>query len=189
MIDISVFLLFLTLRSLLPELPPNRIQLVSQDIVWVAKEELHSNGLRNISDINTAISLVTGAMVGESGMREDIENCSVSGDHGRSIGLGQLMNGPNWRGFSRKQICSSRILQIHLSLSVLDTCYGKSKNHAAVFRCYTSGSINKNSFIARKEYSASETVKSCFANYRPTTYAPRWSNYYADYLSRSSMIL
>jgi hypothetical protein len=55
----------------------------------------------------------------ESGMREEVRRCAVTGDHGKSVGLFQLQRGWTWGGNEQKDICASDALQIRLALRVL----------------------------------------------------------------------
>ncbi len=58
----------------------------------------------------------------ESGFRKDVDTCTGAlsrGDNGRSVGLLQVMRGPNYEGHTAKEICSDRQLAIRLGLHVL----------------------------------------------------------------------
>jgi hypothetical protein len=75
--------------------------------------------------------LLTAIAWHESAFRRDVDICKGArskGDHGRSIGLFQLMSGPNYEHHSAKEICADRKLAIRLGLHVLrrakTTCGG-----------------------------------------------------------------
>ena len=150
--------LSIAIKNSLPSISFTRSILVSQDITAVVYREFEEKNIKNIESPNTAVALLSGVVIGESGRRGDIEDCSVTGDRGRSIGLGQVMKGPNWLGHSRKEICGSRQLQLKLALRVLDFCSRGAHEQASVFRCYTSGNSKKDSYIARHENSIYESV-------------------------------
>lgn len=130
----------------------DRLRVVSEDIVSVVEQEVSGNSLKSGMKIEDAIPLLAAVALGESNLRRDIETCKVTGDGGRSVGLGQVMRGPNWQGHTRTQICSNRKLQLKLALHVLDVCRLRSKDSPSVLKCYTSGDPSKNSFAARHEY-------------------------------------
>lgn len=188
---IDAILLSIIIRSILPTLSEERIQAVSYDIVAVVNEELTS--INNIHDLTTGVSLLSGVVIGESGLREDVESCKVMGDRGRSIGLGQVMSGPNWLGYTRKEICSDRKLQLKISLHVLDICAKFVKSNAdtvAIFRCYTTGDFRKDVYIARYENKLSKEVNNAIFlnNYLEQVRRGNWLlGNYKPYLSRSSI--
>src|ERR1044071_2674988 len=58
----------------------------------------------------------------ESAFRKDVDVCKgvrSKGDKGRSVGLLQVMAGPNYEGHSAREICDDRRLAIRLGLHVL----------------------------------------------------------------------
>ena len=99
-----------------------------------------------------AVAMVAAVATHESGLRVSVEKCHQNGDGGLSIGLGQVMQGPAWGGHTRKEICSSRKLQLKLALRVLDLCWSKTPNHEATFRCYAAGDAKKFSYSARNQF-------------------------------------
>lgn len=131
----------------------DRLRVVSEDIVSVVEEELSKNSLKSSIKKEDAVPLLAAVALGESNLRRDIETCKVTGDGGRSVGLGQVMRGPNWKGHTRSQICGNRRLQLKLALNVLDACWLRAKDAPSVLRCYTSGDPNKNSYVAKHEHS------------------------------------
>jgi len=131
----------------------DRVESVTTDLVQVIEEEAASDqGLEVSTEVASA--MLAGAIAHESGLQESAENCKPSGvgDGGRSVGLGQVMNGINWEGHSRTEICSDRKLQLRLSLRVLNRCIGRSPQPEFVFRCYTAGDGGVHSKAARSEY-------------------------------------
>ena len=152
-------MLALALQVALPDVSQDRLRFVSEDIVSVANNEFSSGKMKSSLKQEAAIHMLTAVAVVESGLRRDIENCKVTGDGGKSVGLGQVMRGPNWQGYTRSEICSNRKLQFKLSLYVLDACWQRSSDETATFRCYTSGDTNKSSYIARYEYFIYKKIK------------------------------
>ena len=55
----------------------------------------------------------------ESGLREDVQDCTVRGDKGRSISLYQLHVGPARHGHTADEICSDNLLATRLALRYL----------------------------------------------------------------------
>lgn len=151
--------LMLALQTALPGVSQDRLRVVSEDMVSVVNDEFSGGSLRSSMTKEDALPMLAAVAVGESALRRDIENCKVSGDGGKSVGLGQVMRGPNWKGYSRKEICESRRIQLKLALHVLDACHERSRTADASFRCYTSGDPGKNSFAARHEYSTYRIVR------------------------------
>jgi hypothetical protein len=159
MTNLSIALM-LALQAALPGIKQDRLRAVSQDMVSVVSEEFSSRNLQSSLTEEDALHMLAAVAVGESALRRDIENCKVSGDGGRSVGLGQVMRGPNWKGYTRKEICGNRKIQFKLALHVIDACWSRTPNTAASFRCYTTGNPDKNSYAARHEYSMYRSVKS-----------------------------
>lgn len=172
----------LAMMKILPGVSIERTINVANDIVEVVYQEFDNNSIKNIKTEEEAISLLSGAVVGESGLRKDIERCLISGDRGRSIGLGQLMRGPNWGGYTRSQICNDRKLQLRLSLRALDKCAaGGSTDSSMIFRCYTSGDRRKDSSIARYENNINKSVKLSIVS---NTYRQSYGQYLYTKLTR-----
>jgi len=135
--------LMLVLQTTLPRISQERIENITHDMVDVVDEDF-VDGLRNSSmDKVQALGMLAAVAVMESGLQETVETCKVTGDGGRSIGLGQVMNGINWEGHTRKEICSNRKLQLRLALHVIDKCWGRGARPSAVVKCYTSGDSTK----------------------------------------------
>jgi len=151
--------LTLALQAALPGIRQDRLRVVSEDMVSVVNNEFSSKNLRSNIAQEEALHMLAAVAVGESALRRDIENCKVSGDGGKSVGLGQVMRGPNWKGYTRKEICSNRKIQLKLALHVIDACWMRSPDTESSFRCYTTGNPEKNSYAARHEYSMYRKVK------------------------------
>jgi hypothetical protein len=98
----------------------------------------------------------------ESAFRRDVDICKGAhsrGDHGRSIGLLQLMSGPNYEGHSAKDICADRKLAIRLGLHVLrrakSTCAGSPRRW---LQSYAAGGCGIRSNVSRDVCRAYERV-------------------------------
>lgn len=184
------FVLAAAIKSYLPAVTVERSMLVSHDIIGVVQTAFEEKSIKNIAGSNIAIALLSGAIVGESGIREDIETCKVTGDRGRSIGLGQVMNGPNWMGYTRREICSDRKIQLKIALHALDTCAKGMKDSASVFRCYTTGDRRKDSYVARYENRVSNEIDASIflSDYIDQVRRGMLQQYIRQYPSRSSVI-
>lgn len=148
-----------TFGHVVPHITEDRRQDVAQDIINVVTDDMKNGVLRSKIDFNDAVMMLTAAVTIESGLRESVEDCKSTGDGGKSVGLGQVMKGPNWEGHTRSEICSSRKLQLQLSLHVIDRCWERTPNGAAAFRCYTSGDAATHSRVARIEYNLYSKIK------------------------------
>ena len=89
----------------------------------------------------------------ESGFRKDVDVCKgirAKGDNGRSVGLLQVMAGPNYEGHSSREICQDRKLAIRLGLHVLrrakDACKGGPRSW---LQSYAAGGCGTKSASAR----------------------------------------
>lgn len=131
---------------------PARIKVVSEDIVEVVREDFENKKLKSTIAFKDAVAMLAAAATHESGLRVSVENCHHNGDNGKSLGLGQVMRGPNWEGHSQKEICGNRKLQLKLALHVLDRCWEGTPNHEAAFRCYAAGDAKKFSWSARNQH-------------------------------------
>ena len=151
--------LMLALQSALPGISQDRLRVVSIDMVSVVNNEFSSGTLQSKLAKEEALPMLAAVAVGESSLRRDVEDCKVAGDGGKSVGLGQVMRGPNWKGYKRSEICSNRKIQLKLALHVLDACWQRTPEATAVFRCYTSGDPRKSSYAARHEYATYRRVR------------------------------
>lgn len=143
--------LIVALHAIAPKVSKERIALISEDMVEVVREAYSSSDMKSSMPKDVAVPILAAIAVHESGLLESVENCKISGDAGKSIGLTQVMKGPSWGGFSKKEICSSRKLQLRLGLKALDVCWEKTPDAAAALRCYASGSAKTYSWAARSE--------------------------------------
>jgi hypothetical protein len=96
----------------------------------------------------------------ESGFRKDVDVCKglrSKGDNGRSVGLLQVMAGPNYEGHSAREICEDRRLAIRLGLHVLrrakDACHGGPRTW---LQSYAAGGCGIRSASSRDACSAFE---------------------------------
>jgi hypothetical protein len=96
----------------------------------------------------------------ESGFRKDVDVCKgvrSKGDNGRSVGLLQVMAGPNYEGHSAREICEDRRLAIRLGLHVLrrakDACHGGPRSW---LQSYAAGGCGVRSASSRDVCSAFE---------------------------------
>lgn len=151
--------LMIALQTTVPHVSTDRLKVVSQDMVSVVNEEFANKTLKSNISEEEALHMLAAVAVGESALRRDIETCKVSGDGGKSVGLGQVMRGPNWKGLTRSQICQNRQVQLRLSLHVIDLCWLRNPSADATFRCYTSGDPSKESYAARNELSLYKKIK------------------------------
>jgi hypothetical protein len=151
--------LVLALNVAIPGTSQDRLKVVSEDMVSVVNEEFESGMLKSGIQEPDALAMLAAVAVGESNLRNDIETCKVAGDGGKSVGLGQVMRGPNWKGYTRQQICNNRKIQLRLSLQVIDLCWARASQADAVFRCYTSGNPYKDTFSSRHEFAIYKNIK------------------------------
>jgi hypothetical protein len=152
--------LMLALQVALPGVSQDRLRVVSEDMVSVVDEEFEKGSLKSNMSREIALPMLAAAAAGESALRTDIENCKISGDNGKSVGLGQVMRGPNWKGYTRKEICSNRKVQLKLSLHVLDSCWNRDPGVQQAFRCYTSGNSKKITYASKHEHTLYKRVRS-----------------------------
>lgn len=99
-----------------------RYEEMAADIAEVAFEEDEAPLFDGPAGREATALLLTAIAWHESGFRKDVETCHgpiAKGDQGRSIGLFQIIRGPNREGHSAKEICSDRKLQVRLGLHVL----------------------------------------------------------------------
>jgi hypothetical protein len=99
-----------------------RYEELAADIAEVAFDENEPPLFDGPAGREATALLLTAVAWHESGFRKDVETCHgplAKGDDGRSIGLFQIMRGSNRQGYSAKQICSDRKLQVRLGLHVL----------------------------------------------------------------------
>jgi hypothetical protein len=148
--------LTLMLQALAPKVNGDRVSAISSDMIEVVEADANNEPRL---DSKTSLAMLAAAAVGESGLLESAEACKATGDGGKSVGLGQVMRGPNWEGHSRKEICSDRKLQLKLSLHVLKKCWSRTPTPRSVFRCYTSGDAAVGSYVASSEHKIFVRIK------------------------------
>lgn len=164
MTNLAIALMLALQVSLTNSINQDRLSTISQDMISVVDEEFLSGTIKSKITQEDALSMLAAAAIGESSLRTDVENCKTAGDNGRSVGLGQVMRGPNWKGYTRAEICTSRKIQLKLALHVIDACWKHTPRADASFRCYTAGDHTKNSYAARSEYSTFKKVRSSMNN-------------------------
>lgn len=85
----------------------------------------------------------------EAGFRQEVIDCRVTGDHGRSVSAYQLHKGMAWGPFSREQLCASNQLAAGRALAVLVVHADRGLTPGAMWRAYASGSAGIRSKAAR----------------------------------------
>ena len=75
----------------------------------------------------------------ESDFRQEVRDCHIKGDNGRSISVFQLIRGPGRLKYSEKDICLDDGLAAKLSLNVL-TWYKREWSLKSLFQGYATGS-------------------------------------------------
>ena len=123
----------LALLAMAPHVEVDRAVEIAADIDAAAVEAPADLGASRMS------AALISVLIGESGLRRDVETCKITGDGGRSIGLGQVMIGANWGGYTRREICASRALQVRLAAGVLRRCWERTPRLDSMMRCYASG--------------------------------------------------
>ena len=156
--------LIVALHTVAPNVSKDRIAVLSEDMVEVVQGVFDDSQMKSSMTMDVAVPMLAAVALHESGLRESVENCKISGDAGKSVGLTQLMNGPSWAGFSRKEICNDRKLQFRLGLKALDTCWSKTPNAPAALRCYASGDATKNSWAAKDELALYKRISANIAD-------------------------
>ena len=124
---------------------PARAEAVAADVEAVVAEAPEALG-----DPATTRILLATVVVAESGLRVAVERCHARGDGGRSIGLTQIIAGPNRAGIAAWAICADRRQQLRLGLAVLTRCWARVPRRDAALRCYASGDPGLDSDTARR---------------------------------------
>jgi hypothetical protein len=86
----------------------------------------------------------------ESDFRQEVRDCRIKGDNGRSISVFQLIRGPGRLKYSEKDICLDDELAARLSLNVL-TWYKHTGATKFMFQGYGTGYANLTSQGARNQ--------------------------------------
>ena len=155
--------LILALQTMVPNISKERLKAVTEDMVSVVDEEFDGKDMKSTLTKHDALAMLAAVATHESGLRESVENCKFAGDAGKSVGLTQLMQGPNWEGRSRKDICGNRKIQFKLALHVLDRCWQSRPKEGAVFRCYASGDHRIDSWAARDEHAMYKKLRAAIS--------------------------
>lgn len=163
MTNLATALIFV-LQTMVPNISKDRLKAVTDDMVTVVDEEFDGKEMKSTLSKHDALAMLAAVAAHESGLRESVENCKFAGDAGKSVGLTQLMQGPNWEGRSRKEICGNRKMQYKLALHVLDRCWQSKPTTAAVFRCYAAGDHKIDSWAARNEHSMYKKLRAAVAS-------------------------
>lgn len=149
--------LVLALQTIVQDAGSNRLNEVIDDMIEVVDDE--SKNFEKTIDRETSLKMLAAVVTIESGYRKDVETCTVAGDGGRSIGLGQVMSGQNWLGHTRSEICKDRKFQLKLALGVINKCWRRTPHPRPTFRCYASGNAAVDSSTARRESSVYYTLE------------------------------
>lgn len=139
-----------------------RYESMAADIAAVAFEEDEPPLFDGPAGREATAMLLTAIAWHESGFRKDVETCHgpiAKGDRGRSIGLFQIIRGPNREGHSASDICNDRKLQIRLGLRTLrrakDFCGG---SPLVWLQAYGSGRCHVSHRAARNMCAAFERI-------------------------------
>lgn len=159
--------LMTVLHVVLPNIGQERLKVVTEDMIAVVEEEYGGKDMKSSISKSDALAILAAVAVHESGLQESVENCTRSGDGGKSVGLGQVMRGQNWEGHTRKEICSDRKLQLKLALHVIDKCWQRTPRADASLRCYTSGDAGVHSHAANSEIKLFNRMRKTVADAEP----------------------
>lgn len=164
----QVTALIIALQATTINVSKERLSSISTDMVAVVDSAYADSTIKSSLPKEDALALLGAVAVHESGLRESVEACKIAGDAGKSVGLTQVMQGFAWDGFSRKEICASRSLQLKLGLRVLDMCWAKKPDPEKTLRCYASGDYRIKSWAALSEFALfkkiSKIMKENFKN-------------------------
>jgi hypothetical protein len=139
-----------------------RYEAIADDISAVVMDESEAPLFAGPAGREATGALLSAIAWHESGFRKDVDVCKGArskGDNGRSIGLLQVMSGPNYEGHSASEICDDRRLAIRLGLHVLrrakESCHGAPRNW---IQSYAAGGCGIRSNVSRDVCSALERV-------------------------------
>jgi hypothetical protein len=139
-----------------------RYESIAEDISAVAMDEDEPPLFTGPAAREATAVLLSAVAWHESGFRKDVDICKGArskGDKGRSVGLLQVMKGPNYEGHSATEICQDRRLAIRLGLHVLrrakETCRGGPR---VWLQSYAAGGCGIRSSSARDACAAFERV-------------------------------
>jgi hypothetical protein len=139
-----------------------RYESIAEDITAVVMDENEPPLFSGPAGREATGVLLSAIAWHESGFRKDVDVCKgvrSKGDNGRSVGLLQVMAGPNYEGHSAHEICDDRRLAIRLGLHVLrrakDACKGAPRSW---LQSYAAGGCGVRSASSRDVCSAFERV-------------------------------
>lgn len=92
---------------------------IAQDIVMAVENPLGELPFDGPAAKEASAVLLAAIARSESGFDPRVRNCTRRGDHGRSISVFQLMDGPSRGGYSEREICTNPQLAAKLALEVL----------------------------------------------------------------------
>src|SRR5258708_977449 len=137
-----------------------RYESIAEDITAVVRQETDPPLFSGPAGREATGVLLSAIAWHESGFRKDVDVCKgvrSKGDNGRSVGLLQVMAGPNYEGHSAHEICDDRRLAIRLGLHVLrrakDACHGAPRSW---LQSYAAGGCGIHSASSRDVSSAFE---------------------------------
>jgi hypothetical protein len=139
-----------------------RYEAIAEDIAAVVSDETEPPLFAGPAGREATGLLLSAIAWHESGFRKDVDTCHGAwskGDNGRSVGLLQVMRGPNYEGHSAKEICADRRLAIRLGLHVLrrakEACHGGPRSW---LQSYAAGGCGKKSNVERDVCTAFEQI-------------------------------
>jgi hypothetical protein len=139
-----------------------RYESIAEDITAVVMDENEPPLFSGPAGREATGVLLSAIAWHESGYRKDVDVCKgvrSKGDNGRSVGLLQVMAGPNYEGHTSREICGDRRLAIRLGLHVLrrakDACKGGPRSW---LQSYAAGGCSIKSASSRDVCSAFERV-------------------------------
>jgi transglycosylase-like protein with SLT domain len=92
---------------------------IAQDIVMAVENPLGDLPFDGPAAKEASAVLLAAIARNESGYDPRVRNCTRRGDHGRSISVFQLIQGPSRGGYSELEICTNPQLAAKLALEVL----------------------------------------------------------------------
>ena len=149
------------IREPLPD-AQERYESIAEDISAVVMDENEPPLFNGPAGREATGVLLSAIAWHESAYRKDVDVCKgvrSKGDNGRSVGLLQVMAGPNYEGHSAREICQDRRLAIRLGLHVLrrakEGCRGGPRSW---LQSYAAGGCGIKSASSRDVCSAFERV-------------------------------
>jgi hypothetical protein len=99
-----------------------RYESIAEDLAAIVSDQNEPPVFNGPAGREATAILLSAIAWHESAFRRDVDACKGArskGDDGRSLGLLQVMAGPNHEGYSADEICSDRRLALRLGLHVL----------------------------------------------------------------------